>query len=174
MKQAIAGVTPAETDERTVMTVWPSVAATSLGRTLGKLYSIRAGFYIFRIGHFIALACIPLALVLYFMRVAPFAGTRYQLTNRRVRVLRGLLGKTESKSIKLDAFDTIDVHVLPGHQWYDAGDLVFYATGEKGAKIEKFRLDGVSRPDAFRATCVKSHMAYVGVQKALQRELQHT
>ena len=55
-KQAIAGVSPASVRETTVMTVWPSISALAIGRLLGRLFSIRLGFYIFRLGNFIALA----------------------------------------------------------------------------------------------------------------------
>ncbi len=70
----------------------------------------------------------------------------------------------EVKSIELDRFDTIEVDVKPGQEWFAAGDLVF-----KRGDVETFRLEGVSRPEAFRQTCVKSHMSYVGVKQALDR-----
>jgi hypothetical protein len=166
MDQAITGVSPASVRETTIMTVWPSNAMFPLGRLLGQLYAIRfPDLYIFRLGHLIALASIPIALVLFFMRVAPWIGQRYTLTNRRVVVFRGLLIQ-EERSVRLDRFDAIDVVVQPGQEWYDAGDLVF----RLGA-TETFRLVGVSRPDSFRAACIKAHMAYVGVQKALERQL---
>jgi hypothetical protein len=163
--QAIAGVTPAETKEATVMTVWPSVARYGLGRTLGTLYAITwPDIYIFRLGNLLALLFIPVSLVLFFLRIAPGIGTRYRLTNRRIIVERGLTGK-EDKCVDLDRFDSIDIVVQPGEGWYDAGDLVF-----KLGNIETFRLEGVSRPAAFRATCIKSQMAHAGVKLARQRQ----
>jgi hypothetical protein len=36
--------------------------------------------------------------------------------------------------------------------------------------VETFRLEGVSRPEAFRSTCMKAHMGYVGVKKAMARK----
>ncbi len=166
MKQAIAGVTPATEREVTLMTVWPSVAAMSLGPFpvglwLGRLYAIRSGFYIFTLGNLFCLLSIPLAILLYFRRIGPFVATRYRLTNRRIVVERGLSGK-EDRSIGLDQFDQIDVEIQPGQEWYDAGDLVFMQN-----KMERFRLSGVSRPQAFRQTCLKAHRAYVGVAEAL-------
>jgi hypothetical protein len=159
--QAIAGVTPAETRETTIMTVWPSVARFSLGRMLGQAYDIRMpDIYFLRLGRLIALLAIPVSLVLFFMRIAPGIGTRYTLTNRRLIVHKGLK-MAEDKAIDLDRFDAIDIDVLPGQSWYDAGDLVF----RKGS-IETFRLDAVSRPEAFRSTVMKAHMVYVGVKKA--------
>ena len=163
--QPISGVVPPEIRETTVMTVWPSVAKYSLGRTLGSLYAITwPGVYIFRIGHLIALATIPVALVLYFMRVAPFIGIRYRLTNRRIIVERGLSGVPD-KAVDLDRFDTITIDVQPGQAWYHAGDLVF-----RLGNVETFRLEGVSRPAAFRETCLKSHLAHSSVKIARKRK----
>jgi hypothetical protein len=68
------------------------------------------------------------------------------------------------KSIELDRFDTIEIDCKPGQAWFAAGDLVF-----KRGDVEAFRLEGVSRPESFRHTCLKSHMSYVGVKQALDR-----
>ncbi len=163
--QAISGVTPAQTQETTVMTVWPSVARFGVGRFLGTLYDIRTpDIYFFRFGRLLALLFIPVSLVLFFMRVGPVIGTRYTLTNRRLIVHKGLK-MAEDKAIDLDRFDKIEIDVLPGQSWYDAGDLVF-----KLGNVETFRLDAVSRPAAFRSTVFKTHQIYVGVKKAHARQ----
>ena len=162
MKQAIAGVTPIDAHEVNVMTVWPSNGASALGRTLGRLYAIPVGFYILKLGNFIALASLPIAVVLYFFKVLPFVGRRYKITNRRVIVARGVTGMEEEKYVNLDRFDRVEVDVLPGQEWYQSGDLVFYQ-----GKTETFRLEGVSRPDVFQSICVKAQQSYVGVQDAL-------
>ncbi len=164
MKQAIAGVVPADLDEVTMMTVWPSVASFALGRFLGRLYNIQAGFYVFRIGNFIALAATPLALLLYFWRVIPFAGVRYRITNRRVVVQRGLGGRDE-RWVDLDRFDQIEVQVRPGQEWYHAGDLIF-----RNGDTETLRLAGVSRPESFRHACLNARNGYVGVQEAIKHQ----
>ena len=166
MSQAIAGIAPVDGVETTVMTVWPSVAAMRLmgfpvGRMIGRLLSIKTGFYIFTLGNLFALLVIPVALLLYFKRIGPFVATRYRVTNKRIIVERGLTG-VEEKSVDFDRFDTIDVEVNPGDEWYKAGDLVF----RRGA-VERFRLEGVSRPESFRQVCLKSRQAYVGVKQAL-------
>lgn len=163
--QPISGVSPAELKETTVMTVWPSIACYGLGRTLGSLYAIRwPDIYIFRLGNLIALASIPIALALYFLRILPFLGTRYTLTNRRVVVQKGL-SSAEDKFVDFDRFDAIDIVVQPGQAWFDAGDLVF-----KLGAMETFRLDGVSRPESFRATCLKSQQAHSFVKKIRDRQ----
>lgn len=164
MKQAIAGVTPSQVAEATIMTVWPSICAYPSGRFLGTLYAIEfPGINrVFRLGNLIALLSIPHALLLYFWKVLPYVGTKYTLTNRRVVVQRGLNGVDE-RSVKLDNFDNIRIVVQPGQAWFQAGDLVFL-----NGNREVFRLQGVSRPEAFRMACLKTHMSYVGVQAALR------
>lgn len=169
MKQAFAGVNPVNLKETTAMTVWPSVAAMSLGPVplglmLGRLYAIKTGVYIFTVGNLMCLLTIPLALILYLKRIGPFVAMRYRVTNKRIVVERGLVGK-EEKAIRLDQFDTIEVVIRSGQEWYDAGDLVF-----REGNLEKFLLEGVSRPIAFRHICQKAHQAYVGVQAALERQ----
>jgi len=167
MKQAIAGVAPPESAEVTVMTVWPSIAAFSSGRFLGRLYSIRwPDVYIFRLGSLLALLSIPYALLLYFCRILPRMGSRYMLTNRRV-VIQTAITAIDVAAVELDGFDSIEIDVLPGQAWFDAGDLSFRRDGH-----EVFRLAGVSWPEPFRQSCLKSHRAYTGVKQARQREMQ--
>ena len=163
--EPIAGVVPADLKEATIMTVWPSVAMYSIGKALGRGFAIRwPDVYIFRLGNLLALLSIPLVLPLYFLKVLPFIGTRYTVTNRRIVVLRGIVGKDE-KAVDLDRFDTVEVVVQPGQEWYHAGDLVF-----KKGNVETFRLDGVSRPEAFRHVCVKAQMAHSMVKRDRQQQ----
>ena len=163
--QPISGVSPAETKEVAVMTVWPSVAMFGLGRALGRGFAIRwPDVYLFRLGNLLALLAIPIVLPLYFFKVLPFVGTRYTITNRRIMVLRGIVGQIE-KFVDLDRFDRVEIVVQPGQEWYHAGDLVF-----KQGPVETFRLEGVSRPEAFRATCVKSQMAHSSVKRIRRQQ----
>ena len=179
MKQPIAGVTPPELREATVMTVWPSLAASGMGRFLGQLYGIDIGPQPLTVGHLLAVASIPLAVALYFGRFVsalvgsipgigpllvlplPAAAQRYVLTNRRV-VVRGGLVPLDQRWVALNRFDSIEVDVRPGQAWYWAGDLVF----RLGA-IETFRLPGVVRPETFRHTCLEARRGYLGVEEAL-------
>ncbi len=165
MKQAIAGVAPPETGEVTIMTVWPSVGGTPLGRALGQLFSIELGFWhIFTVGKLLALAAIPLAIPLYFVKFAPWDCRRFRLTNRRIIIEKGLQAEAE-RSLPLDQFDAVDVNVLPGQAWYPCGELIF----RKG-KVETLRLSGVSRPETFRRTCLKAQISHVGVQRTLEEQ----
>lgn len=174
MIQPVAGVAPTQLQEVTVMTVWPSLSATTFGRFWGRLFAIEAGFPIFgvplTIGRLFALASIPFMVALYFlMRLPRFPGVIigiknpfcwvYRLTNRRV-VVENPFG-AEIKSVSLDRFDSIDIVVESGQAWYKAGDLVF-----RQGPVETFRIWGVPRPETFRHTCLKANMSFVGVQKA--------
>ena len=141
MKQPIAGVTPPELREATIMTVWPSLAATAPGRFLGRLYAIDLGVPPLTVGHLIALASIPLVVGLYFGRFVgrnccgrrpssaaglflPAGAHRYVLTNRRVVVRAGLV-RGDQRWVALNRFDSIAIDVRPGQACYRAGDLVF-------------------------------------------------
>ena len=163
LQQPISGVVPPATAEATVMTVWPSVASTTLGRSLGRLYRIREGFGPVSVGRLALLASIPIGLMLYLSMRLPWAIMRYRLTNRRVMIERGINPKVE-QYVDLDRFDAIDLVVSPGQEWYAAGDLVF-----RRGPIETLRLSGVSRPESFRQTCLKVRQSYVAVASA-QRE----
>ncbi len=166
MRQAIAGVTPAEVAEATIMTVWPSIAAYPSGQLLGRWYSVQwPHIYIFRLGNLCALLSIPYALVLYFCRIAPSIGIRYTVTNRRIVVQRGLQA-AETRSIALNAFEEVEIDVRPGQAWYPAGDLVLRHSGK-----EVFRLLGVSRPEGLRQVILKSRSAYLGVQQTRPQQL---
>ncbi|QDS98731.1 PH domain-containing protein [Adhaeretor mobilis] len=166
MSQAIAGVVPATEREATVMTTWPTLGAFGVGRWWGRRFANKLGITLFGIpftlGRLMALVSIPFILPPYFLTLLPGSPLclRYRLTNRRVIVERPYTG-AEEQSVSLDRFDSIELDVLPGQEWYPAGDLVF-----KNGEIETFRLSGVPNPKPFRHTCLKSRQAFVGVQKA--------
>lgn len=165
MKQAIAGVVPADAQEVKLTTVWPSLSVYRLGSIIGQLCAIRwPGVYIFRLGNLMALLSIGPAILLYFWRVAPVTGIRYTLTNRRIVVQKGMK-PVDDRSIDLDEFDSIEIESGPSQQWYHAGDLVFKSGGS-----EKFRLESVSYPETFRRSCLASQTALVGVRELLERE----
>lgn len=165
MKQAIAGVVPIDEEEAAVATVWPSLSVYRLGRMIGQLCAIRwPDLYILRLGNLMALLSIGPAIILYFWRVLPVTGIRYCLTNRRIVVQKGMRG-VEDRSIDLDAFDSIETETSPGQEWYHASDLVFKSDG-----TEKFRLESVPYPEAFRHSCLATRAAFIGVRELLQRE----
>ncbi len=168
MAQAIAGVVPDTEKEVTVMTVWPSLGATGYGCWWGRRFA--SGPKVFGVP-VLALLAIPAILPVYFHMLVPKlpfvvfgwpnpSSRRYRLTNRRV-IVEQAFGGGEQQSVSLDRFDTIDIEVEPGQEWYPAGNLVF-----KLGDVETFRLAGVPHPKAFRQTCLKAGQGFVGVQQA--------
>lgn len=177
MNQAIAGVVPVSEREVTIMTVWPSIAATAYGRWWGRRFENNVGITLFGIpltfGRLMALVSIPFILPLYFHMLIPRlpgvvfgwpnpACRRYRLTNRRV-IVEQAFGGGEQQSVSLDRFDSVTLEVQPGQAWFPAGDLIF-----RNGQIETFRLLGVPHPEPFRQTCLKAQLGFAGVQKAQQ------
>ena len=175
MAQAIAGVVPDTEKEVTVMTVWPSLAATAYGRWWGRRFANNVGITLFgvpiTIGRVLALLSIPVILPVYFHMIIPklpfvvfgisnSACRRYRLTNRRV-IVEQAFGGGEQQSVSLDRFDSIDIEVEPGQEWYPAGNLIF-----RLGDVETFRLVGVPHPKPFQQTCLKANAGFVGVLQA--------
>lgn len=160
----IAGVVPPEIQEVTIMAVWPSIGATRVGRAIGRICQIRTGYGVLTLGNLFALLSIPVALAVFFGMLVPWSpwgNRRYRLTNRRVLIESGLRPRVE-RWVDLDRFDQVELQILPGQEWYPAGDLVF-----RHGATETFRLAGVPHPESFRRTCIKAMQGYVGVQRAM-------
>lgn len=141
--QAISGVSAG--NESTIETVYPSIAASGIGRAIGRaMDSIPL-----RIGG------VPLSYLLCGPLLAPFAlfgyalfkltDRRYQLTNRSLKVLTAL-GDGLKAQVALGEIDNIAIDVQPGQQFYYAGDLVLLKTN--GDRL--LTLPGVPRPARFR------------------------
>ncbi len=163
-KQAIAGVAPPAASEVTMMTVYPTNGSIGPGRSLGQMFANKLGVPPLTLGNFLALATIPLSLGLFFLLLNPFAYRRYVLTNRRLIVKKGWRGIDE-KWVQLDGFDSIEIEVLPGQEWYHAGEMIF-----KNGAIETFRISGVPRPEPFRETCLKAQRTFVSVAEIVSQQ----
>ena len=158
------------TPEIPAMTVWPSIAACPLGRKVGQLCSIPAGFgKFFTIGKLMALATIPLSVALFFWRLAPGVARRYVLTDKRVVIRKGLGNSETEGAVGFDDFDAILVEVLPGQEFLRAGDLVFQAGGK-----EIFRLPGVQHPEGFRQACLRAQQALASVSRVVAEQSQRS
>ncbi|MCE5302999.1 MAG: hypothetical protein LLF97_07805 [Planctomycetaceae bacterium] len=164
MSQPIAGVSPSELLEVSCKVVWPTIGALRAGRFVGQLSGLRLGFGIFTVGNLLALATIPLSLVVFCWQLMPFVCRRYALTNRRIIVRKGL-SAVDGPWISLDDFDAIKVDVLPGQAWLHAGDLVFLHH-----EHEVLRLAGVPRPETFRQVCLTAHTAHQSVRAVVERQ----
>ena len=158
-------------DEIVAKTVWPTIGATSAGRWVGQLAGSRIGVgnKFFTLGTLMAVVTIPVSLAVYAWQLMPFVCRRYTLTNRRIVIRRGSSAPNEKssteKSTDLDAFDAIDVKVLPGQDWLHTGELIFRQGG-----AEVLRLSGVPRPEVFRRVCLMSRDAVVSVRKTVEEQ----
>lgn len=158
--QAISGVS-AET-ENVVMSVWPSIAATGLGRLMGQLYEsiplkisgIKLSYLLF------ALPTVPWALLLYFH--TKLFRNNYVLTNRSVQKWTVLGGRLVSQ-VSLADIGEIELDELPGQFFYNAADLVLIGNDGKPAMT----LESVPCPDVFRETVLKARDARLQVAASL-------
>ncbi len=152
-----------QTDERPLMTVYPSIAATAVGRCLGALYEsipIRVGRV--KLSHLLfPLPTSPIALVIYFAQKA--FGNRYELTTERLRVTRGLRRKAVVE-IPLDEIGRIDTTSSFGQTFFNAGTLV--PRNHLGTELA--RLAGVARPAMFRSTILEARDALIRTDAALR------
>ena len=158
--QAISGVSAGV--ENVVMTVYPSIAATGIGRLLGCLYeSIPSRICGIKLSNLLfTLPTSPLALALY-VETKVF-GSRYVLTNRRVAVHAALTPR-QLAEVALPAIDEIEVEQLDGQQFYHAADLVLYDAG--GSVLG--RLEAVPRAEIFRQTILEARDALTQTEAAL-------
>jgi hypothetical protein len=163
--QAISGVS--SSSEAEVMTIYPSIGSTGLGRMLGSLYDsipikingIKLSYLMF------PLPTTPVGLALYSFLKA--LGNTYQITNRSVKIWQMLLGSRSSlaKQVALTDIDRVEVVQLSGQAFYKAADLVLF--GADGGTL--LRLAGVPRADVFRATIMKAVAARKQTLEALSQ-----
>lgn len=158
--QAIAGVSP--TAESRIMTVYPSISATGIGRLLGLLYDcIPLRIFGPNLSTLLfALPTAPLAALLYLLTKA--TGQRYVLTNRAVQIWSSL-GAHKLGSVDLSQVEDVDLEELPGQAFYRAADIRL--KGSNGQTL--LRLSGVGHPGAFRNAIQRAIQARRLVQSSL-------
>lgn len=160
--QAIAGVSP--TAEAKIMTVYPSISATAIGRLLGQLYDCipirvfgpKLSAVIF------ALPTAPIAALLYLLTKA--TGQRYVLTNRSVQVWASL-GNHRISTVDFSQIETVELEQLPGQAFYRASDIKLKAAN--GQTV--LRLPAVGDAGAFRNAIQRAIEARKLVQSAMTR-----
>lgn len=155
-RQAVAGVAPPAVSETVIMQVWPSISASSLGRTLGQLYAIPWA------GRLIALATFPLALLLYFLPGRLFR--RYTITTRRVLIEKGPRSRP-AEHLALEDLAEVEVREQAGQGYYRAADLLLTKNGSTALVLL-----AVPSPQSFRHTILDARDAYVKVAEARQAE----
>ncbi len=158
--QAIAGVSPSV--ESRIMTVYPSISATAIGRLLGQIYD-----------------CLPirifgpkLSTLLFVLPTAPLAaplylltkvfGNRYILTNRSVQIWASL-GSRRIASVDLSEIDSVELDLLPGQAFFNSADILM--KGTNGRTL--LRLPGVGSAGAYRNAIQRTMQARRLVQSSL-------
>ncbi|MGD9855825.1 MAG: hypothetical protein AB7U20_12845 [Planctomycetaceae bacterium] len=150
--QAISGVSAGH--EALIETVYPSIAASGIGRLIGSLCDSIP----------VRIAGIKLSYILFGPLMAPFAlfgytlfklaDRRYVLTNRSLRVLSSL-GDSLKAEVTLREIDNIAINVREGQTFYHAGDLVM----RKSNGDQLLTLPGVPRPGRFRQVILEARDA---------------
>ena len=159
------GLAPPTPREVPSKTIWPTIGATAAGRWVGRLCAVRTGIGpFFALGKLYALLTIPVSLAIFFWQLLPGVCRRYQLTNRRIVIQKGLRPADES-SLDLDQFDAIQIEVLPGQAFLHAGDLLFLCDGR-----EVFRLRGAARPEVLRRLCLTARSTQLAVREILRQQ----
>lgn len=144
------------------MTVYPSIAATGLGRMLGALYNsiplkiggVKLSYLLF------VLPTAPLGLLLY--ALTKMTGESYELTNRAVRKWKMALGTKSRLAGEVALSDVQEVYFdqQSGQEFYNAANLEIEGGGG-------LLLSGVQRADVFRQTILKARDARRYVQASL-------
>lgn len=159
-QQAISGVSAGH--ENLLMTVYPSVSATGIGRFLGllcdsvplKINGIKLSALLF------GLPAAFLALPVYFAQ--KLWGSRYELTSRCVRVRKGLSGRLAGET-GLGEIADVQAEQRPGQAFFKAADLLLIA----GDGSVLARLNAVPRAEVFRQTILEARDARFQVDSAL-------
>jgi hypothetical protein len=150
--QAISGVSAGQ--ETIIESVFPSIAASGLGRLIGRICDsipiringIKLSYLLF------APLLAPLGAIGY-LKFKVF-DPQYVLTNRTLQV-RSSLGNRLISQATLSDIDNIAIEVLPGQEFFKAGDLE--VLNSRGDVI--LRLPGVPRPERFRQVVLDAREA---------------
>ena len=161
--QAIPG---AETQaERAIISRWPSISSTVIGRVIGGLLeaapTIRLPGLNINLAYAPALLLAPIAALLYL--VTKVTGRRYTVTSKRVMVQHSL-SKTMHSQVALENISEVAVAPYrPGQEFFSAADVVL----QDSAGEELMRMQAVTRPGVFRQNILESRDALIQVQAAL-------
>ena len=140
--QAIAGVSP--TLESRIMTEFPSIGATALGRLIGQLLdSVPAKICGVKLSYLIfGLPLAPLGLLLFLLNRL---GSRYILTNRSVQIW-STMGSERTSSVDLNDITSVELDELPGQSFFRAADIRLKAASGQTIMV----LSGVADAGAFQ------------------------
>jgi hypothetical protein len=157
---AISGLSAGK--QALIMTVYPSIAATAIGKRLGQLYEIfPTRICGVKLSHF--LFPLPTAIfgvmVYFYLKVF---GEVYALTNRTVQ-LRKSLGNRLIREVPLTDVEQIIIRQESGQEFFPAADI--YLVNKAGQTL--MSLPGVPRADVFRQTLLEARSARIQVAESL-------
>jgi len=150
--QPISGVGAGKDND--VMTIYPSMASTGLGRFLGQLYeSMPLGNFPVKLSHLLfPLPLSPISVMLYFMM--KIFGVRYILSSKAVNQYKAL-GNEKVSSVELSQINEVALSHSAGQEFYKAADIVLL--GKDGSQL--MVLAGIPRAEVFRQTILKARDA---------------
>ncbi len=158
--QAISGISAGI--ENTIMSQYPSIAATGLGRLIGQIAdSIPVPVFGPKLSNLLfGLPLAPVGAILYLgMKVV---GERYVLTNRSIERWR-MIGSRLLQEVPLPEVANVEIDVRPGQEFHKAADLV--VLGSNGDLL--MRLEGVKRADVFRRIILEARDARAHTEASL-------
>lgn len=161
--QAISGVSAGVENE--ITTVFPSNAATGLGRLIGLPYDSFRRMIGPRGAHFLytvptAVLTAPLSATLYLLQKA--VGERYVLTNRALQKWR-TIGQRLIAEVPLPQIARVDIDTPPGMAFYNASNLRVVGTDGKVVMV----LEGVPYAASLRQTILEARDARQQTEAAL-------
>ncbi|MDB4786873.1 MAG: hypothetical protein P8M30_13050 [Planctomycetaceae bacterium] len=149
---AIAGVSPHK--ESVILSIWPSVGSTGIGRGIGLLcdciplringISVSAAIF--------ALPLAPLAALIYLLLKA--GGKKYTLTRKSIQCWSSI-GQQLIKSVPLSEISEIRVEQQSGQAFYKAADIVLLGA-DGGIRM---RVPGVTSPLTFQQNIQETQQA---------------
>ena len=158
--QPIAGVSASGENE--IMSVFPSIGATGLGRALGRLFeSIPLGKCPVKLSYLLfPLPLAPLCALTYFY--LKITGQRFMLTNRAL-VVKTALGHREITRVDLTQIGDAVVRQVDGQQFYRCADIVLLDANGKTIR----ELPAIPWANVFRQSLLKARDAAVHVKSSL-------
>jgi uncharacterized membrane protein YdbT with pleckstrin-like domain len=166
--QAISGVSAGT--EAEIMTAYPSLAATGMGRAVGRLcegvlitHGISWPRLLITLPLWLVVVPIALTVTLVLYVVTKISGQRFVLTNRNLQV-RQMIGVRLNAQAPLADIKNVQIREQPGQAFYKAADLL--VQGADGKTL--ISLEGVQRPAVLRQTILEARDAQQQVAESLK------
>jgi hypothetical protein len=149
-QQVVTGLVPPQLGEAVIRVAWPSVTVFSGVASLGRILMR-------------SIIGAPLGWLLlapiYFLKILPFVGRRYILTNQRVMIGRGIKAQP-SQQVPLADIEDVRLQEGSSDPFYRTATLEIWS---KGQVI--LRLPGMPEPHGFRHAVLNACMAWVPNKK---------